>query len=104
MRPEVITILKALINKNQSAIAMEKKVLEVLSEQQDLRLFIENLQREIDNTKDSYDDRIPFYQFYLAVVMLKKNSIEEAKDALSIAVHGFLILGWAQNQACASIA
>jgi tetratricopeptide (TPR) repeat protein len=99
MRPEVITILKSLDHKSQSAVTMEKKVLELLSEQQDLHLFIENLQRDIESTKDSHDDRVPFYQFYLAVVLLKQNSIEEAKDALSAAVHGFLILGWAQNQA-----
>jgi len=99
MRPEVITILKALDHKAQFAVTMEKKILELLSEQQDVRLFIENLQSDIEQTKDTHDDRVPLYQFYLAVVLLKQNSIEAAKDALSAAVHGFLILGWMQNQA-----
>jgi tetratricopeptide (TPR) repeat protein len=99
MRPEVITILKALANKNQSAIAMEKKTMEVMAQQQDLRFFIEDLRTEIQKTKDAHDDRIPFYNFCLAVILLKQNDIEEAKDVLSEAVHGFRILGWTLNEA-----
>jgi len=99
MRPEVIITLKALDNKNQSAISMEKKTLEMLTEQQDLQPFIDDLKAEIQATKDSLDNRVPFYNFYLAVTLLKQNDIEEAKDALSNAMHGFRILGWTLNEA-----
>jgi tetratricopeptide (TPR) repeat protein len=99
MRPEVITILKALAQKSQSAIAMEKKTLGRLAERQDLLPFIDDLKTEIQKTKDTHDDRIPFYSFYLAVILLKQNLVEEAKDALSDAIHGFRILGWGQNEA-----
>jgi len=99
MRPEVITILKALANKNQSAIAMEKKTLEMLVGHQHLLPYIEELKTEIQRTKDSYDDRVPFYNFYLAVTLLKQNSIKEAKDILSDAILGFRILGWTLNEA-----
>lgn len=99
MRPEVITILKALTNKNQSAIAMEKKTLGRLAERQDLLPFISYLKTEIEKTKDTHDDLIPFYNFYLAVILLKQNLAEDAKDALSDAIHGFHILGWSQNEA-----
>lgn len=99
MRPEVITTLQALDNKNQSAIAMEKKTLELLAEQQELQPFIDELLEEIQQTKDSHDDRVPFYNFYLAVILLKQNNIEEAKDVLSDAMLGFRILGWTFNEA-----
>lgn len=99
MRPEVITTLQALDNKNQSAIAMEKKTLDMLAEQQELQPFIDELIEEIKQTKDSQDDRVPFYNFYLAVILLKHNNIEEAKDVLSDAMLGFRILGWTFNEA-----
>lgn len=99
MRPEVITILKALVNKNQSAMAIEKKTLELLAEHETLLSFIEDLKNEIQKTKDSYDDRVPFINFYLAVILLKQNNVEEAKDCLSNAIHGFRILGWTLNEA-----
>lgn len=99
MRPEVITMLQALDNKNQSAITMEKKTLEMLAEQQELQPFIDELIEEIKQTKDSHDDRVPFYNFYLAVILLKHNNIEEAKDVLADAMLGFRITGWTFNEA-----
>ncbi len=99
MRPEVITTLQALDNKNQSAITMEKKTLEMLAEQQELQPFIDELVEEIKQTKDSHDDRVPFYNFYLAVILLKHNNIEEAKDVLADAMLGFRIMGWTFNEA-----
>ena len=99
MRPEVITILKALVNKDQSAIAMEKKTLDMLIGRQNLIPFTEYLENEIKKTKDSRDDRVPFLNFYLAVIQLKQNHIAKAKDALSDALIGFQILGWTLNEA-----
>jgi flagellar biosynthesis chaperone FliJ len=99
MRPEVITALQALDNKNSSAIAMEKKTLETLVEQQDLQPFINELSKEIRQTKDAHDDRVPFYNFCLAITLLKHNNIEEAKDVLADAMLGFRILGWTFNEA-----
>lgn len=99
MRPEVIITLSALNNKNISSIAMEKKTLEMLGEQQDLQPFIDTLRDEIRATKDTHDEVVPFYNFYLAVTLLKHKDIEEAKDVLSNAMHDFRILGWTLNEA-----
>ena len=99
MRPEVITILRALVNKNPSISMIEKKMLNLLVEQQELYAFIDELKTEIQKKKDYHNNLVPFYDFYLAILLLKQNDIEEAKDVLADAVHGFLILHWDQNKA-----
>ena len=98
MRDEIKHILDALEAKSPSAASFKKKLSEVLDDPPGLDRFANDLRKEIQATKDFQDDRIPFYNFYLAIAWLK-NDPGQAKEALSNAVHGFRIHGFALNEA-----
>ena len=53
-----------------------------------LDFFCRQAKQENQSTKDFPDDRILFYDFYLAVAWWE-NNVGTAKDMLSNAVHGF---------------
>ena len=60
--------------------------------------FADKLKQETQSTKDYPDDRIPFYDLYLAVAWQEHN-IRTAKESLSKAVHDFRIRDFALDEA-----
>ena len=98
MREEIKYILGALEVRSPSALSYKTRLLEVLNDTQALISFADRLKQETQSTKDFPDDRILFYDFYLAVAWWE-NNVGTAKDMLSNAVHGFRIRDFALNEA-----
>jgi hypothetical protein len=98
MRNEIKYILEVLEVKNPSAASYRTKLLEVINDPPALITFADKLKQESQSTKDIPDDRVPFYEFYLAIAWWE-NNVEAAKDALSNTVHDFRIRDLALNEA-----
>ena len=98
MRDEIKYILRALETKSTSVASFNEKLIAVLDDPLALTLFADGVKKELQSTKDISEDRIPFYDFYLAVAWWE-NNVETAKDMLSNAVHDFRIRDFALNEA-----
>ena len=98
MRTEIKYILEALEIKSPSASAYRSKLIEALDDPLALVSFADQLKQETQSTKDFPDDRIPFYDLFLAVAW-HENNVGTAKDSLSKAVHDFRIRDFALDEA-----
>jgi len=98
MREKIKYILEALEVNNPSAVSYRTKLLEILDDPLALINYADNLKQEVQSTKDVSDDRIQFYDFYLAVAWWESN-VGHAKEKLSNAVHDFRIRDMALNEA-----
>jgi hypothetical protein len=98
MRTEIKYILEALEIKSPSASAYRSQLLEVLDDPLALDSFAYKLKQESQATKDFPDDRIPFYDLFLAVAW-HENNIGTAKEFLSKAVHDFRIRDFSLDEA-----
>lgn len=98
MREEIKYILRALETKSTSVASFNEKLVEVLDDPLALTLFADEIKKELQSTKDISEDRIPFYDFYLAVAW-NENNIGAAMKSLSKAVHDFRIRDFALNEA-----
>jgi hypothetical protein len=98
MQEKIRYILEALDVNNPSAASYRATLLKILQDSLALINFADNLKQEVQFTKDISDDRIQFYDFYLAVAWQKTN-VGLAKEKLSNAVHDFRIRDMALNEA-----
>jgi hypothetical protein len=99
MREEIKYILTALDVKSPSAYTFKAKLLEVIDDPLALIFFADKLKQETQSTKKDFpDDRLAFYDFYLAVAW-QANDTKIAKEQLSNAVHAFRIRDFALNEA-----
>jgi len=99
MREEIKYILGALEVKSPSAYTFKAKLLEVINDPPALIFFADKLKQETQSTKKDFpDDRVAFYDFYLAIAW-QENDIGTAKEQLSNAVHAFRIRDFALNEA-----
>jgi len=98
MRTEIKYILEALEIKSPSAATCRSQLIEVLHDSLALVSFADKLKLETQSTKDFPDDRIPFYDLFLAIAR-HENNIGTAKDSLSKAVHDFQIRDFALDEA-----
>lgn len=98
MRTEIKYILEALEIKSPSASTYRSQLIEVLDDPLALDSFADELKLETQSTKDFPDDRIPFYDLFLAVAW-HENSAGTAKESLSKAVHDFRIRDFALDEA-----
>jgi len=98
MRNEIKYILEVLEVKNPSAASYRIKLLEVLYDPPALISFADKLKQEAQSTKDIPDDRVPYYEFYLAIAWWE-NNVEAAKDVLSNTVRDFHIRDLSLNEA-----
>jgi hypothetical protein len=98
MRTEIKYILETLEIKNPSASTYRSQLIEVLDDSLALISFADKLKQETQATKDFPDDRIPFYDLFLAVAW-HENNIGTAKEFLSKAVHDFRIRDFALDEA-----
>ena len=99
MRDEIKYIVGALDVKSPSAHTFKTKLLEVIDDPLALTFFADKLKQETQSTKKDFpDDRIAFFDFYLAIAW-QGNDIKIAKEQLSNAVHAFRIRDFALNEA-----
>jgi hypothetical protein len=101
MRKEIITILKALDDKDPAVLSMEKKTMDLINDQEDLESFIYTIKEEIRIANFIHSNRQPFYYLYSAIARIKKEDNDSAKSDLANAVQGFRISGFIVNEALA---
>ena len=97
MPAEIKYLLETLDVKDPSVSFFKAKLLEILGDPLALASFADSLKLETQSTKDFPEDRVPFYDFYLAIAW-QKNNTKGAKAVLSNAVHDFRIRGLALNE------
>lgn len=98
MKEDIKYILGALEIKSSSVDSFREVLIKALDDPLDLIDFAYHLKKEINLTIDIPEDRVPFYDLFLAIAQ-QKNNLGAAKEALSKALHDFQIRDLALNEA-----